>query len=149
VRLLLLPVPSRVCKRKKKKNRKIAIGELHRYGKSLRLFLRCEPPTAHEQCEAAGLPLTPLLLLLLLLLAWMCCRQVHCSGDPPGASCAGSCYDSAPPPPPPPGPPGPPPPGGVNTFPKISGGKQQYENHILRAGNPEPIGTLFCWHGFQ
>jgi hypothetical protein len=74
VRLLLLPVPSRVCKRKKKKNRKIAtsIGELHRYGKSLRLFLRCEPPTAHEQCEAAGLPLTPLLLLLLLLLA--CCR---------------------------------------------------------------------------
>ena len=70
--------------------------------------------------------------------------EVHCSGDPPGASCTGSCYDL------PPGtttttPPKQPDP----TFPKISGSVQQYENHILRAGNKEPLSTLFCWHGFQ
>ena len=35
------------------------------------------------------------------------------------------------------------------TYPKISGGEQQYENHVLRAGNAEPLTTLFCWHGFQ
>ena len=72
--------------------------------------------------------------------------QVHCSGDPPGATCAGSCYNGAPPPPPPPGPP---PSGGADTYPKISGGQQQFENHVLRAGNTEPLTTLFCWHGFQ
>ena len=32
---------------------------------------------------------------------------------------------------------------------QISGGKQQYENHVLRAGNTDPLSTLFCWHGFQ
>ena len=57
--------------------------------------------------------------------------EVHCSGDPPGATCAGSCYNGALPPPPSPGPQ---PSGGANTYPKISGGKQQYENHVLRAG---------------
>jgi alpha-L-rhamnosidase len=45
-----------------------------------------------------------------------------------------------------------------NTYPKISVGHngyngfrgQQYENHVLRAGNADRIGTLFCWHaGFQ
>jgi hypothetical protein len=72
--------------------------------------------------------------------------EVHCSGDPPGATCAGSCYNGAPPPP---SPSPPPPSGGADTYPKISGGKQQYENHILRAGNTEPLTTLFCWHGFQ
>lgn len=74
--------------------------------------------------------------------------EVHCSGDPhEGASCAGSCYNDAVPPPPPSPSPSPLP--GADTYPKISGGKQQYENHVLRAGNPDPIGTLFCWHGFQ
>ena len=67
--------------------------------------------------------------------------EVHCSGDPPGATCAGSCYNDAPA--------GSTPPGTVNTYPKISGGKQQYENHVLRAGNTDPLTTLFCWHGFQ
>jgi hypothetical protein len=74
--------------------------------------------------------------------------EVHCSGDPAGAQCVGSCYDVAPPPLPPP-PPAPSPTGAVATYPKISGGKQQYENHVLRAGNAEPLTTLFCWHGFQ
>ena len=46
--------------------------------------------------------------------------------------------------------PAPPPrPGASRTFPHISGGKQQYENHKLRAGNAAPLTTLFCWHGFQ
>lgn len=63
--------------------------------------------------------------------------EVHCSGDPPGASCANSCYDSAAPPPPPP-----------RTYP-ASSGTQQVERHILRHGNEEKITTLFCWHGFQ
>ena len=35
------------------------------------------------------------------------------------------------------------------TYPKISGGQQQFENHVLRAGNANPLTTLFCWHGFQ
>lgn len=53
---------------------------------------------------------------------------VSCSGDPPH------------PPQPPPVKP---------TVPQISGGQQQYENHVLRSGKAEPLETLFCWHGFQ
>jgi hypothetical protein len=41
------------------------------------------------------------------------------------------------------------PPAGNGTFPAISGGKQQYETHVLRAGNQRDIETVFCWHGFQ
>ena len=41
------------------------------------------------------------------------------------------------------------PPAGTGTFPAISGRKQQFENHVLRAGNDADIETLFCWHGFQ
>jgi hypothetical protein len=67
---------------------------------------------------------------------------VHCSGDPPPPPPTPS------PPPPPLPPPAPPPAPGGLTWPKISGGQQQYENHILRAGNPTPLETLFCWHGF-
>lgn len=70
--------------------------------------------------------------------------EIHCSGDPTGRSCSNSCYDIPfHPPSPPPGPDAP------ADYPKISGPVQQYENHILRAGNSEPLGTLFCWHGFQ
>ena len=58
--------------------------------------------------------------------------EVHCSGDPPGAACAGSCYDMFTP-----------------TYPVISGHTQQTENHILRDNNDKAIRTLFCWHGFQ
>eukprot|EP01052_Picozoa_sp_SAG31_P006638 SAG31_NODE_307_length_17957_cov_5.236645_10_plen_317_part_00 len=71
--------------------------------------------------------------------------EVHCSGDPAGATCGGSCYDFAPPPPSP----GPPPTPGTYTYPKISGGKQQFEYHSLRAGNTNALETRFCWHGFQ
>ena len=35
------------------------------------------------------------------------------------------------------------------SVPAISGGQQQYQNHVLRHGNPTPLETLFCWHGFQ
>jgi hypothetical protein len=35
------------------------------------------------------------------------------------------------------------------TFPAISGGEQQYENHVLRAGNGADLETVFSWHGFQ
>ena len=63
--------------------------------------------------------------------------EVHCSGDPPGVSCAGSCYDATVPGPPPP-----------HTYPATSG-TNQIENHILRSGNENAITTLFCWHGFQ
>ena len=35
------------------------------------------------------------------------------------------------------------------TYPMISGPVQQFENHVLRAGNRKSLGTLFCWHGFQ
>ena len=66
--------------------------------------------------------------------------EVHCSGEPAGASCEGSCYAA----------PAPTPPTPVTranaTWPKISG-QVQTENHILKAGNAEPISTLFCWHG--
>eukprot|EP01052_Picozoa_sp_SAG31_P044670 SAG31_NODE_7875_length_1576_cov_1.593771_1_plen_334_part_00 len=70
--------------------------------------------------------------------------EIHCSGDPPGALCKGACYDYPPPPPP-----GPDPESAARTYPQISGGAQQYENHILRTGNHRPLTTLFCWHGFQ
>ena len=72
--------------------------------------------------------------------------EVHCSGDPPGKSCKSSCYNY-----PAPGSPsaGPNPEVLAATFPKISGQVQQYENHVLRAGNSKPLSTLFCWHGFQ
>lgn len=72
--------------------------------------------------------------------------EVHCSGDPPGASCKGSCYNDPTGPTLPPSPPTPP---SDLFYPKISGSVQQYENHVLRAGNNAPITTLFCWHGFQ
>ena len=75
--------------------------------------------------------------------------EIHCSGDLPGASCKGSCYNQPPVAPTPPPPPSPLPPQPDPTFPTISGPVQQYENHILRAGNSKPLGTLFCWHGFQ
>jgi len=70
--------------------------------------------------------------------------EVHCSGDPPGASCKSSCYNQPAAPPPPK-----PDPESTPTYPKISGSVQQYENHVLRSGNSNPLGTLFCWHGFQ
>ena len=41
------------------------------------------------------------------------------------------------------------PPPGNGTWPQISGSKQQYENHVLRATNANDLQTLFCWHGFQ
>jgi hypothetical protein len=48
-------------------------------------------------------------------------------------------------PPCPPAPPLPPPPSSSPTWPTISGGQLQYEDHILRPGNTEPLETLFCW----
>eukprot|EP00039_Didymoeca_costata_P030726 m.31059 g.31059 ORF g.31059 m.31059 type:complete len:1152 (-) comp8275_c0_seq1:33-3488(-) len=33
--------------------------------------------------------------------------------------------------------------------PTISGKRQQFENHILRANKTDAIETVFCWHGFQ
>jgi hypothetical protein len=33
------------------------------------------------------------------------------------------------------------------TVPMISGGKQQYENHVLREGNSKDLESVFCWHG--
>jgi hypothetical protein len=60
---------------------------------------------------------------------------VHCSSDP-------TLLATPPPNRPPPTPADP-------SCPAISGGKQQYENHVLRAGNLAPITTLFCWHGYQ
>jgi hypothetical protein len=65
--------------------------------------------------------------------------EIHCSGDPPGASCKDSCY----------GPPFPSPWGTPGGYPHISGNKEQYENHILSAAHTKPLETLFCWHGFQ
>eukprot|EP01043_Picozoa_sp_COSAG02_P063362 COSAG02_NODE_8960_length_2381_cov_2.740140_1_plen_593_part_01 len=66
--------------------------------------------------------------------------EVHCSGDPPGKSCKSSCYSY-----PAPGSPsaGPNPELPAATYPKISGLVQQYENHVLRAGNNKPLSTLF------
>lgn len=73
--------------------------------------------------------------------------EIHCTGDPPGlASCSGSCYNQPFVMPPWPNPQA----GDAAMYPQISGGAvQQYENHVLRHGNTEPFGTLFCWHGFQ
>ncbi len=65
--------------------------------------------------------------------------EIHCSGDPPGASCKDSCYGSS----------VPSPWGAPGGYPHISGNKEQYENHILSAAYTEPLETLFCWHGFQ
>ena len=64
--------------------------------------------------------------------------SVHCSGDPPSPP--------APPPAPPPPPPSPAPPSDLR-YPVISGGQQQWENHLLQPGSTEPLETLFCWHG--
>ena len=33
--------------------------------------------------------------------------------------------------------------------PRISGRRQQFENHLLRPGNAQPLETVFCFHGFQ
>jgi hypothetical protein len=58
--------------------------------------------------------------------------QVRCSRDPPGPPTPAPTF--LPPPP---------------TVPKISGGQQQFEIHVLRPGNNAVLETLFCWHGFQ
>jgi hypothetical protein len=53
--------------------------------------------------------------------------EIHCSGDPAGASCRGSCYAHGPVQPPPPPPPGPDPEVPKKpTWPTISGKLQQY-----------------------
>ena len=40
---------------------------------------------------------------------------------------------------------------GPRVYPSISNSVdgQQYENHVLVKGNPNPLTTLFCYHGFQ
>ncbi len=67
------------------------------------------------------------------------------------SSLSGQCDKPMPHPPCPPCPPSPAPPAASNssTWPTISGGQLQYEDHILRPGNTAPLETMFCWHGFQ
>jgi hypothetical protein len=59
------------------------------------------------------------------------------------------CANDPPPTPPAPTPPTPPPTPSPPIFPAISGGRQQFETHTLRAGNAAPLEVRFCWHGFQ
>lgn len=66
----------------------------------------------------------------------------------PSSHASGQCdkpMPHLPCPPCPPAPPAPPPPSTSKTWPTISGGQLQYEDHILRPGNTEPLETLFCW----
>ena len=58
--------------------------------------------------------------------------EIHCSGDPPGASCKDSCYGHV----------VPSPWGTPGGWPHISGKKEQYENHILSADYTLPLETL-------
>jgi hypothetical protein len=61
-------------------------------------------------------------------------------GDPPGARCTDSCYNAHA---------TPSPWGTPGGYPHISGRREQFENHVLRAGSSQSLETLFCWHGFQ
>jgi hypothetical protein len=93
-----------------------------------------EAPPPHDPCKGPKKALA---------------AEVHCSGDPPGAtsSCKGHCYNQPFVMPPWPNPQA----GGTEAmYPQISGGDvQQYENHVLRAGNHEPLSTLLCAQHFS